>query len=450
MSELFVRLSGFGQVGYGDARVRFVPSVNDVAEALASADRPVVLHGSGRSYGDAAWLREARTFLFGMPGTVLPPDPQGVMTVPGPLPLDEIWKQVLPLGYWLPVVSGTAAPTVAGALAMNIHGKNAFHAGTLGEHVLEVQAVFPGQSPRWLKPEDPDFWAVVGGAGLIGCITAAKILMKPVPSAFLQVQAKKVRGWSDTLALFDDLQHEDYAVAWVDMVGPVRSVYHSARYLAGEEKVAVLPQKSKLVRTVAQRVLKTLNTRTGMGLINAVKFGLSKDHQFRQSLPEFQFLLDAIPGWEAIYRPHGFFQVQVFVPAAKAGSLFDRITQLVKDHHQEPFLAVLKRHRLTDAPAWALNYTVDGFSLAMDFPRRPNDAIQTRTIERIVEAAIDHGAKFYLAKDQVLTADEYQAAMGREAIQQFREQKARLDPRNVLQSQQGRRLGLVDASILPQ
>ena len=47
--------------------------------------------------------------------------------------VEQLWKHILPDGWWPAVVSGTAFPTVAGALAMNIHGKNNYKVGPLGD-----------------------------------------------------------------------------------------------------------------------------------------------------------------------------------------------------------------------------------------------------------------------------------------------------------------------------
>ena len=68
-------------------------------------------------------------------------------------------------GWWPPVVTGTMEPTIGGALAMNVHGKNNWCRGTMGEHCLELDLTVPGGGSRTISPdrERDLFHAVIGG-----------------------------------------------------------------------------------------------------------------------------------------------------------------------------------------------------------------------------------------------------------------------------------------------
>src|SRR5690606_21598795 len=87
----------------------------------------------------------------------------GVIEVEGGATIEDLWRYVIEDGYWPPVVSGTMFPTVAGALAMNIHGKNNFCKGTFGEQVISIDVVFPNGGTQTLGKEDELFWAVISG-----------------------------------------------------------------------------------------------------------------------------------------------------------------------------------------------------------------------------------------------------------------------------------------------
>ncbi len=131
-------LSGFGQSEFVQVSRVFpttVDQVFDLFKNAKSAGRKVVLRGAGRSYGDAAIAKEAITLDCSNLNRVLGWDKEsGLIDCEGGVTVEQLWRTGLPDGWWPPVVSGTMYPTLAGALAMNIHGKNAFAVGTLGEH----------------------------------------------------------------------------------------------------------------------------------------------------------------------------------------------------------------------------------------------------------------------------------------------------------------------------
>lgn len=145
--ERIERLSGFGLSVSADGyvyRPSSVDGIRAVLTASAEAGRQVVLRGAGRSYGDAAIAPECVVIDLTRMNRVLSWDPEtGILEAEGGATIDQIWRHTLEDGYWPPVVSGTAAPTLAGALAMNIHGKNHFQAGSLAEHVLEIDVLRP-------------------------------------------------------------------------------------------------------------------------------------------------------------------------------------------------------------------------------------------------------------------------------------------------------------------
>ena len=93
----------------------------------------MIARGMGRSYGDAAQLRDGLVLdTTGLDGFEL--DTRGGMvTRPGGSDPGELLGALAPAGWALPVVPGTQHVSVGGAIASDIHGKN--H-GSVG-HVRE-------------------------------------------------------------------------------------------------------------------------------------------------------------------------------------------------------------------------------------------------------------------------------------------------------------------------
>lgn len=457
-------LAGFGGAQRADGYVFRPKSVDEVRDVLRRADAwglKVVARGAGRSYGDAAIAPEAAVLDLCDLNRIVAWNPEtGILEAEAGATLGDVWKKCLPDGWWPPVVSGTMFPTLGGALAMNIHGKNASRVGTLGEHVRSID-VLPadGGSVERLGPSDSLFHGVVSGAGLAGVIVGVRLQLKKVPSGDLRVRGVSCGGWDDQFAAFERYADEaDYMVSWIDCFARGgargRGLFHAAWYAEGPpatllEAHQALPSKvlGVVPKSATWRFLKLLNRRGAMRLVNAAKHAagrvLEHGREARQSLVGFSFLLDYVPGWERAYEPGGFIQVQTFVPREEAGRVFDEQVQLQQRAGLESFLGVMKRHRPDE---FALSHGVEGYSLALDF--KVTDANRSRVealAGRLYKLALAAGGKFYLAKDSVLEREDFLHSVGEERLARFRKARAHFDPAGRLSSAQAVRLGLVES-----
>ena len=131
-------VEGWGMAVGGAGYVFRPTEPGGVAEALATARAnglPIALRGSGCSYGDAAHRPESVVLDLSDLSRVLSWDPDtGAIDVEPGVSLASLWRLVLGDGWWPPVVTGTMEPSVGGMLAINVHGKNNWYRGTLGEH----------------------------------------------------------------------------------------------------------------------------------------------------------------------------------------------------------------------------------------------------------------------------------------------------------------------------
>jgi FAD/FMN-containing dehydrogenase len=421
----------------------------EAAEAVADArERGLTIahRGAGQSYGDAA-LNEGGAVLdcSGL-GRILAFDREaGTVRAEAGVTIGQLWEHVLPAGFWPPVVPGTMAVTLGGATAMNIHGKNAFRVGPFGEHVEALTLLGPdgavrelrrepvgGPVAEWVRAADaPDTAAqpapatgplrladVIGAQGLNGTILDVTLHLKRVASGFLQVTPAPVRALGEALALQDEAARtHDYAVGWIDCFagggGLGRGALHWADHLPPDHRLAgkgLDPAKQRLPDRImgivpkrhTWRALKPFNNAFGMRAMNAAKqwAGVAQGRRpYIQSHAAFHFLLDYVPDWKRVYRPHGLMQYQLFVPCADAERVLGEALRLQQRLGVVSHLGVLKRHR---PDAFAASYAVDGYSLALDFPIRPRRMAAMRELfrefDRLLEAC---GGRIYAAKDQV-------------------------------------------------
>jgi decaprenylphospho-beta-D-ribofuranose 2-oxidase len=455
-------LSGFGMSRFADGYVfqpRTLAEMSAVFKEARDSNRKVVIRGAGKSYGDAAIGTELVILEMTKFNSIPSWDAYtGVIECQGGVTLEEIWRLALPHGWWLPVVSGTMKPTLAGALAMNIHGKNNWLRGTLGEHVLELELLLTSGEVRQLTPKDDLFFAVVSGAGLLGVITRVKLQLKRVTSGDVRVEAFSCRNWNDQFEAFDRYEgNAEYVVSWIDCFAKGeaagRGILHAAWHEdeppdAPSLNISHQDLPSKVLgifpKSFVWRFLRLFNNPLGMCFVNTAKHfaGAWREHgkTHKQSLAAYNFLLDYVPGWEKAYLPGGLVQCQFFIPKLSARRVFQTLVEMQQEAGLESYLAVMKRHR---PDRFLLSHAVDGYSLALDFKvTNENREVLWRLAEKMNELALQHGGRFYFAKDSTLTADQAARFLGK-SLDAFRELKKLYDPEGLLTSELAQRVGLV-------
>ncbi len=438
-----------GAAGYV-FRPTTLEGIHSAFDAAEAAGVPVTLRGAGCSYGDAALNPEAVVLDLSRMTRVLAWDPaSGVIDVEPGVTIRGLWRYVLGDGWWPPVVTGTMEPTIGGCLAMNVHGKNNWGRGTLGDHCLELDLVLPSGERRTVHRDAGGeiFRAVIGSFGQIGVIVRARLKMKKVASGLLHVKAVAAPDLETMLRLADDAKDDwEYVVGWVDAFTSGRrlgrGLLHFARHLEPEEDPAPaqslradcqdLPDAlfGGFPKSAMWRLIKPFTNRPGMRWINRAKYlsgsTVGNGAEYRQSLAEFSFLLDYVPNWKQIYLPGGLIQHQSFVPVDGAESVFRGQLETCRRRGQPSFLAVLKRHR---PDPFVLTHAVDGFSLALDFPvleRRRADL--WRLVREIAEPVVRAGGRFYPAKDAALPGELFRETFGDGELDRFEAVRARLDP----------------------
>jgi FAD/FMN-containing dehydrogenase len=454
---------GFGGAVRSAGRTVTPGSLEELSQVFSRAKREglkVAFRGSGRSYGDAALNRDGLLLDLSGLSRVTAWDPKtGILSAEGGLTIEGLWRRALLDGYWPAVVPGTMRPTLAGCLSMNVHGKNNPKLGTFGEHVVDFHLLLPrGDILRCSREENPDvFHAAIGGLGLLGAVTRMRLQLKKVESGYLRVNGVFAQNLPELFTRFEqELAENEYVVGWVDGLAPGKrlgsGVIHSASPISAEEdpdgERSFLPEAQSLPGRVAGmpktqlwRFMKPFTNTPGVRAVNAVRRWLGEyreGHRYLQSYVAFNFLLDYVPNWWLAYGRGGLIQYQVFAPHAKAQELFSEVLWCCQKARLPSYLAVLKRHR---PDPFLLTHALDGWSLAMDFQVTEHNRSRLWALtEKLTDAVLAAGGRFYLAKDAVLRAQDLERAYGPERLEAFRSIKKRLDPDQLISSELSRRL----------
>jgi FAD/FMN-containing dehydrogenase len=462
MQKNFTQLENFGHSLSAPSYLIKPKTTEEIIEAFQTAKKEglsVNSRGAGRSYNDAALIGGG--IILDMQGmnAITAWDPQtGLVTGQPGVTLEQLWHKTLPDGWWPPVVSGTMTTTLGGCLAANIHGKNNFRMGTIGEHVVEFTAVLPTGAEVTCSPKKNGdlFYAMISGLGMLGVFTSITLQMKHVESGLLEVHAWPAHDLHEHLSLLlDNAPSYDYIVGWLDSThggkGLGRGQIHAANYLHGNEdpnpqetmklENQILPPRifGVFPKSILYIFMKPFANNLGWPLVNIAKYIASLPrHTFRQSHAAFHFLLDYVPNWELSYGRGGLIQYQSFVPKETAEDAWREMLALSIKRGIPSYLGVTKRHR---PDKFLLTHAVDGFSLALDFKVTDgNRAKLGEMLQEFDKIVLQAGGRFYFAKNSETTAETAKKFYGEETLEKFKKLKKRCDPNGLLESDLYRRI----------
>lgn len=440
-------LHGWGRYPTIDAIVARPERVREVIEAFKSrGDSPMLAHGLGRSYGDAALLRDGKVVLSRRLDRMLDFDPEtGWLRVESGVSLEAIINTFLPRGFFPPVVPGTQFVTVGGALGCNIHGKSHKTHGCFGDHVRNVE-ILTGRGDIVVcdRDQEPElFWATVGGVGLTGFVLSLEMQLIRVQSTAIEQQTTRVENLDEFFDVFRAPSDYPLTMGWIDCVktgaNMGRGIYMAGRHATSDQAVENGPV-DRLVALIGELVDgKDLESNLW---VNPLTMRMFVEAFFRKepkgtrhhvgNYAPFFFPLDAVPNWNYMYGGRGFLQYQL---VADEETVRDCLGEIARSGYAS-FLTVIKE--FGDRDHGGLSFPCGGITLAIDFANSGNDLL--RLLDRLDDRVIEAGGRVYLGKDARLPKDKFRAMYPQ--WEQWKAVRDTWDPDHVFQSDLGRRLGL--------
>ncbi|BCM92082.1 decaprenylphosphoryl-beta-D-ribose oxidase [Abditibacteriota bacterium] len=442
-------LEGWGRFPRQSCRVARPEKRRALSELAQSSEvQSVLARGLGRAYGDAA-LNEGEGILLGEKlDRFLDFDSQdGLLHLESGTSFAQILETFVPRGWFLPVVPGTKFVTVGGALASDVHGKNHHRMGTISNFVEEFELLLAsGETLVCSKTQNPDaFRATLGGMGLTGVVTSAKLKLRRIETAQIQVRTERTMNLDQTLDGFGRDSDTTYSVAWIDCLASgdnlgrsvlIRGEHASLRDLddADFEDDPLdypSPKAKKVPRDLPDFALNPMSVKA----FNAFYYSRHIDGAQLQGFEPFFWPLDAVGGWNKIYGARGFVQYHCILPFQTSHEGLTRLLERISSSGRAAFLAVLKLYGPeNDSP---LSFPLAGHSLALDLPASDGIIDFCRELDRIT---VEHGGRTYLAKDSTLDASTFAQMYPR--LPEFEAIKRQLDPQNRFQSSLSRRLNI--------
>lgn len=447
-------------------------------------ERGVIARGAGRSYGDAAQCAGGAAVLLNSIAHRVAFDPVSETVEAGAaVPFAELVEHLIPRGFFLPVVPGTAHVTVGGAIAADIHGKNHHRDSSIGSYV-EFLRLVTGSGVIEADPvSDRDvFGAVIGGMGLSGIVLEARLRLEPIESGWMTVDTEKTADLDETMAVLESLDgRRRYSVAWIDSSaqggrlgrGIVQGADHAdaASVLDSGRTVFPAPSLGRRIRLlefgsspqgwpddadgivtpaqigdpVSSATYLVENLALALRPARPVTIATFNRLWYKKApkkecgalvpLGRFFFPLDAIGGWNRLYGKPGFVQYQFVVPHGRESVISHALAELAAAGAYSP-VTVLKR--MGPATGFPLSFPIPGWTLALDVPAGIRGL--GRILGRLDEIVAEAGGRVYLAKDSRMKPELVGAMYDR--LDEWRELRAKLDPACVFKSDLSRRLSL--------
>jgi decaprenylphospho-beta-D-ribofuranose 2-oxidase len=443
-------LHGWGATHPTSARVVHPSSPHALSQALADVGpRGAIARGLGRSYGDAAQNAGGRVVeTTGVADFDLDPV-AGVVRASAGASLDDLLRELVPLGWFVPVSPGTRYVTVGGAIAADIHGKNHHRSGSWCNHVERMTLALPNGDRVTVGPtDDPDlFWATAGGMGLTGVILEATFRCLPIETSQLIVDTDRTPDLDSVMALMEEGDADyDFSVAWVDLMTRGASMGRSVLTRGRFATAAEVPGDERERRAYDPSVLIEAPPIAPSGLLNRASVRAFNEVWYRkaparrrdelQSIPAFWHPLDMVEHWYRVYGPRGFLQWQYAVPFG-AEDTVRRTARRLSEASCTSFVNVLKR--FGPANPGPLSFPMSGWTLAVDIPGGVRGL--GRLLDELDEEVVAAGGRVYLAKDSRLRPELLPLMYPR--LEEWRAVRERVDPDRRLRSDLAVRLGLV-------
>ena len=439
-------ISGWGRRGFVNSKLLNLGSSQEIINLIkGSQTSSLITRGLGRSYGDAAQLKDDFVLNISFSNGISLSGNQ--LTVGGGVSISKLLEVIVPLGYFLPVSPGSAQVTIGGAVAADVHGKNHHKDGSLGNHVSRILLIDGKGEIQEIKPKlehseenNNFFWATIGGMGLTGIILEVTISLIKIETSLMKVDTFICNELEILMDLMRSKDQEySYSVAWVDSLhkktrGVLTCGEHAKLEDLDNTSLDLLSYDSKNLGT-APRFLPN-------GILNKLTVKAFNEFWFRksgaiensiQTISQFFHPLDGVSNWNRIYGSQGFYQYQFVIPDDKTYFVPKTLDRLKKCSSYS-FLTVLKRFGKRNNAF--LSFPQPGWTLAVDLPGSNVNLLDV--LEELDNELASIGGKIYLAKDSRQTSEMFKKTY--RSYKKWKNTKNEMDPDNLFQSDLSKRL----------
>jgi decaprenylphospho-beta-D-ribofuranose 2-oxidase len=440
------RRAGFGGYRFANQSVYRPERLHDVIVLpKKSKDATILACGFGNSYGDAALNESGLVVTMERLNRMLELDPtSALLRAEAGVSVLEVMRAITPFGLTLAATPGFSRITLGGCAAFDIHSQSHWHSGGFGDSILKMTVLLAdGSVVECSRVNHKElFYATVGGMGLTGIILELEIALQRLPG---MTAVRKSIPFQGVECMLETLQSSKpqatHLVAWIDLLNKRQPEGYviASRFEDDQRSIDLdyLWRKRNVppLGLVAPYFNKFSNKAFNLA------FALKHRHQpaSKMDIRSFLFPWDAWANWNRLYGTKGFVEYQCCIPLASAETALTNILAHVIRYRQKfpTYLAVAKC--LRDGVGM-LSFPINGISILLDFPVTHGI---WRFLDQLDQMIIDAGGRVYLAKDGRVRPSALARMYPR--LEEWKGVRKSLDPENLMGSDMGRRLNLLDA-----
>lgn len=328
---------------------------------------------------------------------------KAILTCHASILLKDVLNYCIPQGFSLAVIPGTQHVTLGGMIAADVHGKNHFKQGSIGNWVASILLKTSNKDEFWCsnKENTPLFNATIGGMGQTGLMLKVKLKLSPIKGIHYLQKIQIANSFEHLVQLMENAT-EDYKVAWMDLLNHKNHLLLSANEASNSPLSSFQLQKPRL--SIPKQPFQFVRPFL-MRFYNIYYFKkMLRKNQKMIPYADFFFPLDNIGHWNHLYGSKGLVQYQFVIPQKHVLEAILLILKTIRTSKFKPLLAVLKQYGRNTSPG-LLSFPMEGYSMALDF----NYSISLPSfLNQLDKLVIQYGGRIYLAKDSCLQAHSFE------------------------------------------
>ena len=401
---MFKKISGWGNNTKFYSNIFYPKNISELKKMMQTT---CIARGMGRSYGDSAIQPNCTISTLQMNKVISFDKQNGIIEVESGISIRSLLKQIVKLGWFLPVTPGSKDISIGGMIASDVHGKNHHRVGNFKNFILELKLIDHNKKILECsrKKKKKLFNYTVGGMGLTGIIYSCRFKLKKISSNFLTRETIKNNSLKQTLDCINKSSKWEYNVAWIDtsasqnLIG--RSIITRANFIK-RDKTTEFYEKKKINFGILLNLIPSLfMNRYLIKLLNELYFYFNKSNIDNVDIDTFFYPLDSIKKWNKIYGSKGFISYQCSIPKKNSYNEIKKILEIIKKEKIYSFVSVLKSMGKSDKD---ISFSQKGYTLVFDFPIYSN---VYKVLDNLDESVKKNKGKIYLCKDSRISRKRF-------------------------------------------
>ena len=449
-------LSGYAETKFVESYLVYPDNLLEIKKIFKSCIKKkmtICFRGAGLSYADMITNKDNVLLDLSKYNKIISWNKiSGEIVVESGVKFSQILKRSLKENYTLSSCPGSFDITIGGAISNNVHGKDSYKNGNFCKQIIEIGLMLANGKMLILNKENNYklFKAVIGGMGLLGLITHAKIKLTKIPSPFVLSKSHVTKNIDEGIDLIENLkENNDFIVSWIDAFSKSknigRGIVSTANWI---DKPKFNSSKLKTSLEKSDKIFGLLPSHLTWKLIkpffhsgyikrynmilynyNYLKF-LFNLNKKREMFSTYNFIHNKLPDLKEVYKPYGFLEFQPLLPYKNIKHNLKKILKLCQSFGSESLLAGLKVHKSDDS---LLSFQLDGYSIGIDLDVKSRKKQDLEIFcKDLFNLTTDCGGIIYLAKDEYLNKKYFKTMYP--GLQEFLNLKKIYDPNNLFGS----------------